>query len=128
MFVLESQLFLRGFLIWLGATIALRVAGQHLLHANRGFGIVGLFAASFPLMALLARRLCQRSHLPRERWLAGAVWLTMPTLLLDAFSSAFFPVVFPNIPPQMAGAFGGWMLWCCAAAFAGVMMGRSANS
>lgn len=90
--------------------------------------ILGLFAASFPLMALLARRLCYRFRLPRERWLLGAVSLTLPTLLLDAFSSAFFPLVFPNIQPQMAGVFGGWMLWCCAGAFAGVMLGRSVDS
>jgi Family of unknown function (DUF5367) len=128
MFIIETQLFVAGLLIWLGATITLRVAGQHLLRANGGMEILGLFAASFPLLALLARRLCYRYRLPRERWLLGAVSLTMPTLLLDAFSSAFFPVVFPNIQPQMAGVFGGWMLWCCAGAFAGVMLGRSAHS
>jgi Family of unknown function (DUF5367) len=127
-FMLNGKLFARGLLIWLGATLALRIAGQHLLHANGWTGILALFAPSFPLMAWLARRLCQRLHLPRERWLLGAMSLAMPTLLLDALSSAFFPRVFPNMQPQMAGVFGGWMLWCCAGAFAGVMLGRSADS
>jgi len=49
-----------------------------------------------------------------------AEWGIQPTLLLDPFSSAFFPIVFPNIAPEMAGVFGGWMLLCCAAALVGV--------
>ena len=37
------------------------------------------------------------------------------TLVLQprvTFSSAFFPLVYPNIPEHAAGLFGGWMLWC----------------
>jgi hypothetical protein len=73
-------------------------------------------------MAFLARRMCGR--LPPQEWLAGAVSLVLPTLLLDPFSSAFFPAVFPNIDPSAAGVFGGWMMWCCAGALAGVMIRR----
>jgi hypothetical protein len=69
-------------------------------------------------MAWVVRRLCRR--LPREQWLAGALSVALPTLLLDPFSSAFFPVVFPNMAPQVAGVFGGWMLCCCAGALIGV--------
>jgi Family of unknown function (DUF5367) len=77
-----------------------------------------LFAVSFPLVAWLVRRLCHR-FLPEEQWLAGAVSLLLPTLMLDPFSSAFFPAIFPNISPGAAGVFGGWMLWCCAAGLVG---------
>jgi hypothetical protein len=31
-------------------------------------------------------------------------------VLLDSFLQRFFPVVFPNMSPQVAGVFGGWML------------------
>ncbi len=48
--------------------------------------------------------------------------VALPTLLLDPFSSAFFPAVFPNMAPEVAGVFGGWMLWCCAGALVGVMI------
>ena len=42
-------------------------------------------------MAWMVRRLCGR-FLPRgEQWPAGAVSIALPTLLLDPFSSAFFP-------------------------------------
>ena len=87
-------------------------------------GTLVLFAVSFPVMALLVRRLCGRLGLRPEQWLSGAVALLLPTLLLDPFSSAFFPVVFPNMAREVAGVFGGWMLCCCAGALAGAALGR----
>ena len=88
-------------------------------------GTLVLFAVSFPLMAFLVRGLCSRFRLRQEQWLAGAVAVLLPTLLLDPFSSAFFPVLFPNMAPEVAGVFGGWMLWCCAGALLGVTIGRT---
>ncbi len=120
------RLFLLGLAGWTIATLALRLAGQHVLRPGNLAGTLILFAVSFPLMALLARRLCSRFQLRPEQWPAGAVAILLPTLLLDPFSSAFFPVVFPNIAPQLAGVFGGWMLWCCAGALVGVTLRRSA--
>jgi len=119
---MKLRLFLCGLAIWTGATIALRLAGQYLLHPGNWTGTLALFVVSFPLMAWIVRRLCRRVHLPPEQWIAGAVSVAMPTLLLDPFSSAFFPVVFPNMAPEAAGIFGGWMLWCCAGALVGVIL------
>jgi hypothetical protein len=118
---MRLRLFLSGFAIWLAATLVLRFAGQRLLHPGDWVGTLILFAISFPLMACLVRRLCRRSRLPREQWLGGAVFMALPTLLLDPFTSAFFPVVFPNMAPAVAGVFGGWMLCCCAGALLGVI-------
>jgi hypothetical protein len=118
--VMKRSLLLCGFAIWAAATIALRLAGQHVLPRADWKGILILFAISFPLMGWVVRRLCLRFQLPREQWLAGALSVAAPTLLLDPFSSAFFPWVFPNMAPEVAGVFGGWMLWCCAGAFFGV--------
>ena len=115
---MHMRLFWYGLAIWVAATLALRVAGQYVLRPGDGKGTLLLFAISFPLMAWVVRRLCRR--LPREQWLAGALSVALPTLLLDPFSSAFFPVVFPNMAPQVAGVFGGWMLCCCAGALIGV--------
>ena len=42
----------------------------------------------------------------------------LPTLILDPFSCAFFPSVFPNMDPAAAGIFGGLMLICCGGAVA----------
>ncbi len=118
---MNSRLFLTGLAIWGGATIMLRLMGQGLFHPGNAPGMVILFLISFPAMAWTVRQLCQRVHLAREQWLSGAVSIALPTLLLDSFSSVFFPVVFPNLAPEMAGVFGGWILWCCAGALSGAI-------
>jgi len=120
---MNIRLVLYGLGIWAGATIGLRIAGQHLLHPGDWKGTLLLFVVSFPLMAWIVRHLCGRFHLRPEQWPAGAVSVALPTLLLDPFSSAFFPAVFPNMAPEVAGVFGGWMLWCCAGALVGAILG-----
>jgi len=125
---MNIRLFLYGLVIWIAATIALRIAGQHMLHPGHVRETLILFAVSFPLMAWLVRRLSSRAHLPPEQWPAGAISIALPTLLLDPFSSAFFPVVFPNMAPEVAGVFGGWMLWCCAGALVGATIRRGRTS
>jgi Family of unknown function (DUF5367) len=119
---MHTRLVRSGFVIWLAATIALRLAGQHVLRPGDFLGTLILFAVSFPLMAWVVRRLCDAAHLPPEQRLAGAVSVALPTLLLDPFSCVFFPVVFPNMAPEVAGIFGGWILWCCAGAVFGAVI------
>jgi hypothetical protein len=121
---MKRNLFVYGLGMWMGATIALRIGGQYLLCPGHWTGTLILFALSFPAMAWVVRHLCCTFRLPPEEWTAGGISIALPTLLLDPFSSAFFPVVFPNMAPEMAGVFGGWMLWCCAGALAGVTMWR----
>lgn len=121
---MNIRLFRSGLAIWLVATIVLRLAGQRILRPGDLKGTLLLFAISFPLMAWVARRLCHAARLPREQWVAGAASLALPSLLLDPFSCTFFPVLFPNMAPEVAGVFGGWILWCCAGALAGVAIGK----
>jgi len=122
---MKPRLIFAGFLIWLAATFVLRWRGQYLLRPGNWKGTLILFAVTLPLMAWLIRRLCAR--LREEDRLAGAVSLALPTLLLDPFSSAFFPLVFPNMSPEVAGVFGGWMLCCCAGAVLGAFGWRTAG-
>jgi Family of unknown function (DUF5367) len=119
---MNMRLLACGLAIWIVATAVLRVAGQFLLYPSHWARTVILFDGSFLLMALVARYLCNAFRLRREQWLGGGVSLSLPTLLLDPFSSAFFPAVFPNIDTEMAGVFGGWMLACCAGALLGVVV------
>jgi len=121
---MHARLLLSGFVLWIAGTAGLRIAGQRVFHPENPASTLILFAASFPLMAWIARRLLRRFHVPPEAWAAGAVSLALPTLVLDSFSAAFFSAVYPNIPAGSAGIFGGWMLWLCAGAFAGAMFGR----
>jgi Family of unknown function (DUF5367) len=115
-----------GFLIWLAATLALRVAGQRIVPTT-GPAIVATFALSFVAVSWLARRLCRQWNVPVAEWPAAAIALATPTLLLDPFSSAFFSALFPNIRADAAGAFGGWMLCCVAGAVCGACVGRPAR-
>lgn len=124
MFVsVNRQLLLCGLLAWFGGSIALRAGGQYVLPAVGGRDILLLFAVSGPACAWFARGLCRAFRLERDQWSGGVVALVLPTLLLDAFSAAFFPTIFPNIAPSAAGAFGGWMLCCCAGALLGGHVG-----
>ncbi len=113
-----------GLLLWAAGTAVLRFAGHGILHANSGGRALVLYAASFVLMALLAPGLFRALKLDRAAWFQAVALLTLPTLVLDAFSCLFFHRVFPNIAPAAAGVFGGWMLICCAAAVIGVWIAR----
>lgn len=119
---MNIRLFVYGLIGWVGATAALRVGGQHLLRPGDWKGTVVLYTVSFALMAWLARRLLLALRIRQEQLLAALVSLLLPTLLLDPFSSAFFPALFPNMLPEVAGAFGGWMLISCAGALVGGVM------
>jgi hypothetical protein len=122
---MRKNLVVLGFVFWLIATVALRFAGPRILSPD-WLHVVVLFAISFVAMAFVIRVACLRARLAPDQWLMAAVSLLLPTLLLDPFSSAFFPVVFPNFAPESAGVFGGWMIVCCAGGLVGAIVHRSA--
>ena len=93
---------------------ARRVAGNYVLRSSAPPRILMLYAVSLPLMAIVTRRLCRKSRLPRPEWPAGAISLALPTLLLDSFER-FLPGRLPKIDPALAGVFGGWS-WSAALA------------
>ena len=95
-----------GFVIWAAATIALRLAGQFAFRSP-----VLLFLVSLPAMILVARAVLVRFRASGERALAAIV-LVAPGMLLDTISAAWFSRIFPNIRPDAAGVFGGWLLFC----------------
>ena len=113
-----------GMLLWAAGTATLRFAGHGILRPAGGARAIGLYLASFGLMAIVAPLLFRALRLDRTTWFQAVALLTLPTLILDPFSCLFFNRVFPNIAPGAAGVFGGWMLICCAGAVAGVWIGR----
>jgi hypothetical protein len=125
---MNRRLLTIGFAIWVIATLALRLAGQVVLQPHPWRATIALFAVSFAVMAWLARRLCRRLRVPPDQWPVGSISLAAPTLMLDPFSSAFFPTIFPNLAPELAGVFGGWMLCCCAGALLGGTVRPGARS
>jgi len=113
-----------GFVVWLIGTLGLRLGGQFLLKPGHRESIGLVFLISLPLMALLVRRICQRSGIARDLWPAAGISIVAPTLLLDPFSTLFFASVFPNMPSDAAPLFAAWMLWCCAGGLAGAVLKR----
>ena len=97
-----------GFIIWLVATIALRLGGQYV------FGRLPallLLLITIPVMAAVARALLWHFPTRGERALA-AIALVAPGMLLDTISTIWFPLIFPNIRIGCSGLFGGWLLFC----------------
>ncbi len=117
---MARRAFLSGIVLWLIGTIAIRLAGQHILRLN----LLLLYLLSFTAMAVLVPRILGGMGLDREAWPQAVTLLMLPTLIFDAFSCAFFNTVYPNINPAAAGAFGGWMLIFCAGAAVGAWAHR----
>src|SRR5262249_12657868 len=62
--LMNTRLLLYGLVIWTAATIALRVAGQHVLRPGRWTTTLITFLLVFPAMAWIVRRICRKTHLP----------------------------------------------------------------
>ena len=106
------KLALAGFLIWLLATVALRLAGQWVIRTDSALSTLGLLAVSAPLMFALPRGLFARFRIQPAAYAAGAIVLVAPGMLLDTVSTIGFARIFPNIAPDATGLFGGWLLFC----------------
>jgi len=108
-----------GFVIWLLATIALRLGGQWLFNPESAASIAVLLAISGPAMFMLPRRIFAGLPLERDDYAIAAIALVAPGMILDTISAIWFPQVFPNIRPDAAGLFGGWLLFCNVSALLG---------
>lgn len=114
-----TKLALAGCAIWLGATIALRLWGQYVFDPSAVWSIAALLIVSAPIMFYLPRRLFRVYAIDRAAFGRGAAALVAPGMVLDAFASIWFPLAYPNIRPDAAGLFGGWLLFCNAVALIG---------
>ena len=106
-------------MIWLVATIALRFAGQRVLNPERPLSVVVLLAISGLLLYRLPRLLFSRFAIPYHQRALGGIALVAPGMFLDTVSAICFSSVFPNIRPDAAGLFGGWLLFCNVMALVG---------
>jgi hypothetical protein len=107
-----KRLTFAGFAIWLAATIGLRFAGQWLIRPGTLVGVALLLAVSGVLMYRLPRLLFTLLRIDRSDYTLGAILLVAPGMLLDTISAIWFSRVFPNMPTESAGLFGGWLLFC----------------
>jgi hypothetical protein len=100
-----------GLIVWAAATVALRAAGQYVFRATGTGTALWLLVVSLPLMVWVALAVLPRHRGAGERARA-AIALAAPGMLLDAVGAIWFSNIFPNIRPDAAGLFGGWLLFC----------------
>jgi len=117
-----------GFVIWLLATIALRLGGQWIINPASTAAVAALLAISAPAMFYLPRRIFAGLGLAPDRYAAAGIALVAPGMILDTISAIWFPQVFPNMPADAAGLFGGWLLFCNVFALLGASTGARAVS
>jgi hypothetical protein len=113
-----------GFVIWLGATVALRLVGQFVFPEASVAGPLVLLLVTLPLMVLVTRAVLAGV---RDRAL-GAIALVAPGMLLDTFSTIWFARVFPNMRADTAPMFGGWLLFCNVVVLLTAALWRPAQS
>jgi hypothetical protein len=107
---------LAGAALWLIGTLVFRLGGLSILQPPTVSRTIPAYLVNFLLAGLVVRLAFPWLGVPRERWPAAVTLIILPTLVLDAFATAFFPAVFPNLSPAAAPTFGGLMLISSAGA------------
>ncbi|HEX9459369.1 MAG TPA: DUF5367 family protein [Thermoanaerobaculia bacterium] len=121
-----KRLLIAGFVIWLVATIALRIAGQWVLNPDRPLSMIALLAISGLLLYRLPRALFASLAIAENQRALGGIVLVAPGMFLDTVSAVCFSTVFPNIRPDAAGLFGGWLLLCNVVALVSAATSKAA--
>ncbi|MCY4073370.1 MAG: DUF5367 family protein [Chloroflexi bacterium] len=99
-----------GFAIWLLATVIFRLVG-HVLFLHEEPAILSLIwiATALGLVAI-ALLLFRWQGLKRAQRFEAAVLMVISGMILDAFITEGFAVVFTNMSADAAGSFGAWLL------------------
>jgi hypothetical protein len=104
-------LFIWGIILWIGATVIFRTAGQFFLLPNEPIMISALFLAAIPIVLLTTYPLYHWLELRKEEQPKAAVFIALPGMLLDIYSFITFETMFPNLAPETLRIFGGWLMW-----------------
>jgi len=115
-----------GVAIWAVATAALRLRGEWLFQSVDVSRALLLLGVSLPLMVVVA--IAVLGGFRGNEKARAAVVLVAPGMLLDAVSAIAFPAVFPNIRPDAAGLFGGWLLFCNSVVLVTAVVSREGPS
>ncbi|MFE7087393.1 DUF5367 domain-containing protein [Sphingobacterium spiritivorum] len=100
-----------GFLIWLLATIAFRVAGQYFFITDSAVVLSILYIIVVPVLGLVTVFTCRKLRLTGLENVVAGVLLVLPGMLIDTFVIQFFGDIFPNMPASNAATFGSWLMW-----------------
>ncbi len=100
-----------GVIVWLVATLLLRLVGQYLLIPGNTYLTIGAFVGVAVLMTALMLLLYRLKSVSNPERLLAAVLFALPGMLLDAGTVLFFTDVFPNMEPNADTLFAGWLFW-----------------
>ncbi len=116
---------LYGVLVWLLATVAVRMLGPWLLPGTAAATAV-LFVVTVPALWVV---LAPAYRTPRAERLPAAAVAALPGLLLDVVAVLGFAWLFPALPAGRAALYGAWLLWAYGLVLAwGLLLGRSAGN
>ncbi|HFK5505348.1 DUF5367 family protein [Elizabethkingia anophelis] len=120
-----------GFLIWLFATIAFRVAGQFFFITDSAVVLSILYIIVVPVLGLVTVFTCRKFRLTGLENVVAGVLLVLPGMLIDTFVIKFFGSIFPNMPENNAATFGSWLMWAYTIVLISsviIGLGRATNS
>lgn len=100
-----------SFLIWLSATLVLRLWGHTFFIPDNNWSMVSSFLFSLTCLPLLVYAISRWKQVPPHQRIEAAVCLAIPGMLLDVVTTYFFTQAFPNVLPTADGVFGAWLLW-----------------
>ncbi len=100
-----------GFLVWLLATLAFRLAGQFFFLTESPAILSILYLIVIPSMIFLSLFTFKKFNLDGFEKTAAGILLVLPGMLIDTFAIQFFEAIFPNMPATRAASFGSWLMW-----------------
>lgn len=106
-----SEFLLAGVLVWLEATVVIRLWGHKFFIPESNLSMGGTFLFSLLFLPLLVYALFRWKQIPPHQCSTAAICLAAPGLLLDVVFVYFFRQFFPNMPATADGAVGSCLLW-----------------
>ena len=103
--------FLMSCLVWLIATVIMRLWGHTFFIVESNLSMGGSFLFSLLCLPPLAYGLFQWQKVQPNQRRDAAICLAIPGMLLDVLTTFFFAQVYPNLLPTADGAYGAWLLW-----------------
>lgn len=110
-----------GLAFWLAWTIVIRTVGHLFFLTGDTAVMVVLYVGGAVLLVFLARLLFWMMALLVQQVFLAATLMVMPGMVLDSLAVTFYPVVFPNMPPESAASYGGWLLLAYGAVLVGAL-------
>jgi hypothetical protein len=99
-----------GFLLWLLATIVIRVTGQHLFDPDQPVIVALVFFGTVPLIAAVTIPIYDWRRVNLQDRPTAAILMALPGLLIDILVLLLFSRVYPNLG-DTGNLFGAWLLW-----------------